>query len=61
MDNYKTRLETEEKELNEKINKLNSFIDSEDFNNIVLKQQALLRMQLTTMNKYSSILKERMK
>ena len=59
MSNFKTRLETERTQLEEKINKLDAFIVSEGFKAIDDVQKALLQVQATAMNTYLQCLKER--
>lgn len=61
-DSPKGRVELELKELNKKIGKLGSFLNGhEHFKNLHRDQQALLIEQFDTMNKYASILEERLK
>ena len=59
MEDFKKRLISEKDELNEKIVKLNQFINSENFNKIDKVQQSLLKTQLFVMRTYHSILEER--
>jgi hypothetical protein len=59
MSDFKTRLETEKVELEEKLDKLNSFLVSEKVKGVDDVQKALLRVQATAMNTYLQCLKER--
>lgn len=59
MSDFKTRLETEKVELEEKLDKLDAFLVSENVNKVADTQQALLRVQATAMNTYLQCLKER--
>lgn len=59
MSDFKSRLIQEESELNDNIEKLDSFIQSENFNKIDAIQMSLLEIQLSTMKTYSKILNER--
>lgn len=60
MSDFKTRLVEEQVQLEEKLNKLDSFILSDDFNKIDDVQKALLQVQATAMNTYNQCLKERL-
>ncbi len=60
MDAFKVRLINEQFDLQEKISKLKPFIESENFNKIDDSQQKLLRDQLDAMERYNSILVERL-
>ena len=60
MDTFKVRLINEQFDLQEKISKLKPFIESENFNKIDDSQQKLLRDQLDAMERYNSILVERL-
>lgn len=60
MSDFKTRLETEKRELDEKIEKLSDFQSSENFSTIDPVQQTLLNIQLKAMETYSQILLERL-
>ncbi len=60
MSDFKTRLETEKRELDEKIEKLSAFQSSENFSTIDPVQQTLLNIQLKAMETYSQILLERL-
>lgn len=53
------RLFEEQEELNVKINKLNSFIGSDEYIALQTKQQELLVEQFNVMNEYKRILNER--
>lgn len=59
MNDFKTRLETEKVELEEKLNKLDAFLVSEKVKDIDDVQKALLQVQATAMNTYLQCLKER--
>lgn len=59
MKTFKERLTTEMQELNEKIDKLQAFINSEDLHNIDVTQQVLLRIQYQSMITYFQVLVER--
>ena len=59
MSDFKTRLETEKVELEEKLNKLDAFLVSEKVKEIDDVQKALLQVQATAMNTYLRCLKER--
>ena len=59
MSDFKTRLETEKSELEEKLNKLDAFLMSEKVNGVDDVQKALLQVQATAMNTYLQCLKER--
>lgn len=54
------RLKTEQLELSEKINKLESFIKSENWENVNVEQKVLLAMQLDAMTNYNDILIKRL-
>ncbi|AXQ62691.1 shock protein C [Bacteroides phage PhiCrAssBcn1] len=60
MSDFKTRLVEEQVQLEEKLNKLSSFILSDNFNKIDDVQKALLQVQATAMNTYNQCLKERL-
>jgi len=60
MNDFKTRLETEKVELEEKLNKLDAFLVSEKVKDIDDVQKALLQVQATVMNTYLQCLKERL-
>ena len=60
MSDFKTRLQVEASELEEKLNKLDSFLISEKSKEIDDVQNALLHVQATAMNTYFQCLKERL-
>lgn len=60
MSDFKTRLVEEQVQLEEKLDKLDSFLLSEKVNAIDDVQKALLRVQATAMNTYNQCLKERL-
>ena len=60
MDSFKVRLINEQFELQEKINTLNGFINSESFGNIDIFQQNLLKEQIVAMESYNNILIKRL-
>ena len=60
MSDFKTRLQAEQSELQEKLEKLNSFIATENFNKIDDVQQALLKTQAHAMITYLTCLDERL-
>jgi hypothetical protein len=59
MSDFKTRLVQERTELSDKVGKLDSFMNSESFSNIEVKQQELLRIQLHLMKSYEWVLNQR--
>ena len=59
MSDFKTRLETEKVELEEKLNKLDAFLVSEKVKDIDDVQKAILQVQRTAMNTYLQCLKGR--
>lgn len=59
MSDFKSRLSIEKSELDEKIGKLSTFIESDGINSIDPKQKALLNEQLPAMKLYADILAER--
>ena len=59
MSDFKTRLETEKVELEEKLDKLDAFLVSEKVKDIDDVQETLLKVQATAMNTYLQCLKER--
>lgn len=61
MSDFKGRLETEQQELEEKLNKLDAFLMSEKVESVDDVQKALLQVQATAMNTYNQCLKERLK
>ena len=60
MSDFKTRLVEEQVQLEEKLDKLDSFILNDNFNKIDNVQKALLKVQATAMNTYNQCLKERL-
>ena len=60
MEAFKVRLINEQFDLQEKIGKLKSFVESENFNNVDDQQQKLLSDQLGVMVRYNGILIERL-
>lgn len=60
MNTFLERLKVEKIELDEKIEKLLAFSNSEKFKEIDSKQQTLLNVQLKVMESYSQILLERL-
>ena len=61
MSDFKTRLQAEQSELQEKLDKLKGFIGTENFLSISREQQALLNIQSASMETYSKCLEERIK
>jgi len=60
MTDYQERVVIEKKELDEKIKKLNDFInDNPIFSSLGYAEQVRLRYQIQYMSQYSEILKER--
>lgn len=59
--NFLDKLEIELQELNNKIDNLESFIDSNEFKKLNNKNQLLLFKQRNHMNQYRGILEERIK
>ncbi len=59
MQNFMSRLLDEKQQLNEKIEKLNSFLFTEAFEKIDLHQKGLLQIQVSAMETYSKCLNER--
>ena len=57
---FKVRLINEQFELQEKINTLNVFINSESFGNIDIFQQNVLKEQIVAMESYNNILIKRL-
>ena len=60
MEDFKTRLKTEQKELESKLDKLDNFILSDKFKGVDDVQRALMQVQATAMNSYNQCLKERL-
>lgn len=56
MNDYFERLCKEKDELDEKLTKLSSFLNSDKFKNVNSEQQNLLKLQSKAMDMYSSIL-----
>jgi len=61
MSDFKERLISELKELDDKINKLNSFLNTDKFYELPIEQQELLSMQILVMMNYSVILTTRLR
>lgn len=61
MSDFKTRLVEEQLQLEEKLDKLDSFILSDNFNKIDNVQKALLKVQATAMNTYNQCLKRKIR
>lgn len=59
MEDFKTRLIEEQSLLEEKLNKLNSFTQSDKFDEIDQRQQSLLVIQAGAMYTYNECLKAR--
>jgi len=59
MGDFKSRLIDEQKELEEKLNKLDGFLMSEKVSDVDDTQKALLKVQATAMNTYNQCLLER--
>ena len=57
---FKTRLEAETVELQDKLEKLNGFIGSENFDKVDKNQKSLLTIQSSVMETYLKCLKERL-
>ena len=60
MEAFKVRLINEQFDLQEKIGKLKSFVESESFSKVDDSQQKLLNDQLGAMVRYNNILIERL-
>ena len=60
MNTFLERLKVEKIELDERIEKLTAFSNSDKFKDIDSKQQSLLNIQLKIMESYSQILLERL-
>lgn len=60
MSTFKERISEEKEQLNEKIEKLEAFTLSENFQKIEAVQMSLLNAQLFAMKTYSQILLERL-
>ena len=61
MESFKSRLDDEQAQLEEKLKKLDVFLMSDKANGINEIQLSLLRIQKTAMTTYLSILNERIK
>jgi len=59
MNDFKQRLEAEQKELQERLQKLTTFISSENFKTIDDVQKTLLNVQARAMETYNQVLLER--
>ena len=59
MEDFKTRLVQEQKELEEKLNKLNTFNESDKFQELEYAQRTLLIIQAGAMYTYNECLKAR--
>ena len=59
MADFKERLQEEKAQLEERLNKLDAFLESEKVKEIDDVQKALLQVQATAMNTYLQCLKER--
>lgn len=60
MSDFKTRLVEEQVQLEDKLSKLKSFIESDKFESIDDAQRALLKVQTNAMSTYNQCLKERL-
>ena len=60
MDDFKLRLKAEQAELQDKLQKLIGFIESEGFKKIGNVQKTLLNVQVSAMETYNQVLLERM-
>ena len=60
MIDFKTRLVEEQVQLEDKLSKLKSFIESDKFESIDDAQRALLKVQANAMSTYNQCLKERL-
>lgn len=60
MSDFFSRLLDEQKELQEKYNKLYYFVFSDNLKSVSEKQQGLLKEQLAHMNAYNNVLLERL-
>ncbi len=59
MESYQERVIEEKKELDEKINRLSNFINSDKYNQIDVSGRIRFDRQLAAMQTYSNILNER--
>ena len=60
MTDFKERLQAEKAQLEERLNKLDTFLESEKVKEIDDVQKALLKVQATAMNTYLQCLLERL-
>jgi hypothetical protein len=60
MDTFKERLLVEQMELQDKMNKLSSFVNSPKIDNVEPIQKSLLKVQLNAMSTYNECLIERL-
>jgi len=58
---FRDRLKKEFKELNKKLEKLNDFIETQDFEKLSDEMRNLLMIQITAMATYSNVLSARIK
>ena len=61
MSDFKSRLELEKVELDEKLSKLTVFLDSEKSDELEFKAKSLLIIQKNIMSAYSNVLDARLK
>ena len=61
MSDFKSRLELEKVELDEKLSKLTAFLDSEKSDELEFKAKSLLIIQKNIMSAYSNVLDARLK
>lgn len=61
MSDFKSRLELEKVELDEKLSKLTVFLDSEKSDELEFKAKTLLIIQKSIMSAYSNVLDARLK
>lgn len=59
MELYQKRVLDEKRALDEKITKLDAFINTETFHQIPLDERNVLQKQLAVMRQYSDVLRER--
>lgn len=59
MSDFKSRLIEEKAQLDERLEKLEVFLNSDGFQNIAAVQQTLLNIQVNAMSTYSQVLLER--
>lgn len=60
IDTPKQRVELELAQLNERLGKLEKFIDSESFSTLATEQAGLLRKQASLMRQYATVLSDRL-